>query len=110
MKIERGIIGFNNWNEMIVRSPGHVYHLNNTTYYYKGLNENDKVVGVIVNNKFSVCREFISTNGRFIFGFVIKELSPKTIKVQTIREFDPNKFDPFNADYNFGEESIVEIN
>lgn len=108
-KIERGII-MSDEQGMVVRSPGHIYHLNNETFFSQSLNDNDKVLGVIVNNKFSVCREFISTTGYFVFGFVTKELSSNRLQVQAINEFDPNKFNPYDSHYTFGKESIVEIN
>lgn len=102
MKIERGIIGYNNRNEMIVRSPGHIYHLNNESFFSRSLKENDKVLGVIVDNKFSVCREFISEKGEFIFGYLKDKSSLSQLKIQTFIKFDQNLFNPYSSDYTLG--------
>jgi hypothetical protein len=108
MKIERGII-IADEQGIVVRSPGHIYHLNNETFFIQSLNDNDKVLGVLVNNKFSVCREFITTTGHFVFGYIQKEF-PKELSIITIDDFDLNSFDPFNAHYTLGKEVIAEIN
>jgi len=107
MKIERGIIILDEQG-IVVRSPGHIYHLNNETFFRQSLNDNDKVLGVIVNNKFSVCREFIATSGHFVFGYISTQPNLNQLKVQTIDDFDPNKFNPFEAEYSFGEEVNIE--
>lgn len=111
MKIERGIISFNNQNEMIVCLPGHIYKLNNNSFYRKTLSDDQNVLGVIVNNKFSICREFISTTGHFIFGYINKDMeSAQEICVQSIKGFNRSNFNPFDAEYAIGNEAMVEIN
>lgn len=102
MKIERGIIGFNNRNEMIVRSPGQIYHLNNESFFSRSLKENDKVLGVIVDNRFCVCREFISEKGEFIFGYLQGQASFKKTRIQTLCGYDQTAFDPYFSDYILG--------
>lgn len=109
MKIERGII-IADEQGMAVRSPGHIYHLNNEAFFRKSLNENDKVLGVIINKKFSVCREFISVTGHFVFGYVKKESNPgNQLSIQIIPGFEPNSFNPFEAEYDLGEVTLAEI-
>ena len=111
MKIEKGIIGYNNRNQMIVQSPGYIYHLNCERFYSQSLKANDKEFGVIINKKFSICREFISNTGEFIFGYVIRKDAPgKHLSIQTIPGFEPNTFNPFDAEYSTGEEATIEIN
>lgn len=111
MKIERGIIEYNNRNEMIVSSPGHIYHLNNESFYSRSLKKSDKVLGVIVDNRFSVCREFISDTGHFVFGFIKNEPSPgKQLTIQTIPGLVPKTFNPFAAEYSMGAIAIADLN
>jgi len=111
MKIVRGIIRCNNRNEMIVQSPGHIYHLDFESFFSQNLKENDKVLGIILNKKFCVCREFISNTGEFVFGYVTKKDTPgKQLSIQTIPGFEPNTFNPYMADYTTGVEVTVKIN
>ena len=107
MKIERGIIGFNNRNEMIVRSPGQIYHLNNESFFSRSLKENDKVLGVIVENKFNVIREYITNKGEFIYGYLLQKSKPGII--QSISNFNPNNYDPFRSIYKLGPQFIISL-
>ncbi len=110
MQIKRGVVGFNNRNEMIISSPGHIYYLNNNSFYNKTLNENDKVFGVIINNKFSICQEFITLKGYYVFGFINEEnFNMKKVFIKTIENFEYNLFNPFEAEYSLGEEAIIEF-
>lgn len=109
MKIERGIIGYNNRNEMIVSSVGHIYHLNKEYFLGKSLKENDKVLGVIVDNRFSICREFISIDGWFVFGFITDVVSSNQVQIQTINKVDSHNFDPYFSDYMLGERAVVKF-
>lgn len=110
MKIERGVISSNNHNEMIVCSPGHIYKLNHNDFYSKSISDQQNVLGVIINDKFSICREFISTTGHYMFGFIItKGNLPNQFRVQSISEFNPQDFNPFDANYPLGQEFTMEI-
>lgn len=111
IKIERGIISYNNRNEVIVQSPGHIYHLNHLDFYGSNLSDDQKVLGLIIKNKFSIFREFISATGHFVFGYVIDEVkSSKLMKIQTIDGYDKRNFDPYQADYSLGAEALAEVN
>lgn len=94
---------------MIVSSAGHIYHLSKEYFLGKSLKENDKVLGVIVNNRFSICREFISIDGWFVFGFITEEVSSNQVQIQIINKFDSHKFDPYDSNYTLGERSIVQF-
>lgn len=107
MKIERGIIGYNNRNEMIVQSPGHIYHLSHEDFYKPSLKEDQKVFGVINDSRFSICREFISDSGEFVFGFLIQNSNPGVI--QSILEYDPIKYNPYESGYQTGPQFQIPV-
>lgn len=111
IKILRGIICHDINNQFKVYSPGHIHYLNHKRYHEESLKEGQKVLGVIIHNQFNICREFISNAGEFVFGYVIRKDDPgKQLLIQTIPGFEPNTFNPYETDYNIGEEAIVEIN
>lgn len=103
MKIERGIVTEDNLSETMIQTPGHLYSINNGSFYKRKLSHGKKVLGLIKENKFNICREFISNTGYFVFGFITnKNSSPSTLSIQTISDFEQENFDPYFSDYEFG--------
>ena len=89
---------------MAIYSPGHIYHLNNVSFYENKLSEGQKLLGVIINGKFSICREFISEQGCFVYGYLAKEPSSENrLSIQTVTGFNDNKFDQYNSEYCLGD-------
>lgn len=108
IKIERGILGINSSNELIVRSPMHVYKINSESLLEREFKSNEKVIGVVIDNKYSICEEWELNDGEKAFGYIVKnDLGKSTLQVQTIIGFNVANFDPFNAKYNLGEEVVV---
>ena len=86
-----------------IKIPGHLYILNNHKFYNKKVKIGEKVLGIVKENRFNICREFISEEGFFVFGYLLSEpSSDHKITVQTISEFDMNKFDPYSSEFNSG--------
>lgn len=111
MKIERGVVSYNNHNEMIECSPRHIYKLNYNDFNTKSISDEQNVLGVIIHDKFSICREFIITTGHYIFGFIINKGDlPNQFWIQSISGFNHKTFNPFDANYSLGQDGIIEIN
>lgn len=100
IKIERGIISLNDNEEVIVYSPGSIHPINpvslDTSVYRNG----EKVIGVIIDKKFTPLQQLEQIENTVAFGYVL-DFDPDTryISIQLIKDFSVIGFDPFNAYY-----------
>jgi hypothetical protein len=108
IKIERGILQFEN-NKAVVFSPGHSYQLNIVSLINAEYVADDKLLGVIIENKFNICDEFNLTDGRKYFGFITGNgFDSLAIRFQIISGFDKYVFNPYiNNEYELGEEIVI---
>lgn len=111
MKIERGLLEASAHNEEInVRGVGALFKLNANSLFERDYDIREPVLGVIINNKYSVCHEFELKSGEKFFGYVLANgFGSNAIRVQIITDFDMQKHYPYNQDkdYNLGNELIL---
>ncbi len=107
MKLERGIIVVGNDNKIMVKCAGAIYDLPPLIEPIE-LNLNDKVVGVIVDGVFNIIFNFKLGVGTTHFGYYTKKWIEDSFELQTIKGFNPITFDPYNSEYELGEE--LELN
>ena len=107
MKIERGIVVVGTDNKIMVKSVGAIYYLPQLIEPIE-FNLNDKVLGVVTDNKFHIIFNFKLSVGTNYLGYYSKKWIEDNFKVQTIRGLNPSTFDPYNSEYELGEE--LELN
>lgn len=107
MEIIRGIVGENNRQELKVMSVAAMSSINNQLEGIK-LKIDDKLLGVIINNKFNICYNIGLKNGQNQFGYVFK-MTDNNYEIQTFEGFDKNQFNPFDANYILGKELSISI-
>lgn len=93
IKIERGIISLNDNEEIIVYSPGRIHPINpvslDTSIYRNG----EKVIGVIIDKKFTPLQQLEQIENTVAFGYVL-DFDPDTryISIQLIKDFSLKDF------------------
>jgi len=107
MKINRGIIVVGIDNKIMVKSAGAIHELPPLTEPIE-FNLNNKVFGVIVEGKFNIIFNFNLSLGKNEFGYYSKKWIEDTFNIQTIKDFNPSTFDPYNSEHELSEE--IELN
>lgn len=107
MKLQRGIIIVGNDNKLQVKCPGAIYELPPLTEPIE-FNLNDKVFGVIVEGQFNIVFNFNLSSGKNEFGYYTNKWIEDDFKIQTLKDFNPNTFDPYSSDYELSE--VLELN
>ncbi|MBK9283519.1 MAG: hypothetical protein IPM51_04285 [Sphingobacteriaceae bacterium] len=66
-------------------------------------NINDKVIGV---NRWeiNIIFNFNLSSGKNEFGYYSKKWIEDTFKIQTLKDFNPTTFDPYNSEHELSEE------
>jgi hypothetical protein len=107
MKLHRGIIIVGNNNKIQVKCPGSIYDLPPLIDPVE-FNLNDKVIGVIIEEKFNIIFNFNLSSGKNEFGYYTKKWIEDDFKIKPLIDFNPLTFDPYNSEYEFSEE--IEFN
>jgi hypothetical protein len=111
MKIERGIISADIGNDDVcVRGVGTLYKLNAGSLFERNYRNGESVLGVIIDEKYTLCQEFKLNTGERFFGYIISNgFGSTAIRVQLIRDFDTDKYNPYHLDqdYTLGEELVL---
>lgn len=106
VKIERGIIDISqtHYDEVWIQGAGHRWKLNIKSLAEREYSNNEKVMGIIIDNEFHLFHQFKLNDGREYNGYIVNNDPIATaFGFQTIEKFDINKFDPFKAEYSLGE-------
>ena len=92
---------------MLVKIVMGMCKINSVSMRTKKHSDNDKILGVVIDNKFNLCHEFI-LNKQKLFGYIIDN-KDNEITVQLIENYDRKKleFDYYLKDYPNGK--IIKI-
>ncbi len=111
MKIERGIITAHIDNEDVyVRCVGALYKLKAESLFERDYKNGESVLGVIIDEKFTLCNKFELKQGEEFFGYILNNgLGSTALSVQIINDFEMAKYDPYNQykKYTLGEELVL---
>lgn len=103
----RGIIIVGNDNKLQVKCPGAIYDLPPLIEPIE-FNLNDKVIGVLNEKTFNIVFNFNLSSGKSEFGYYTKKWIEDDFKIQTLKDFNPTTFDPYNSEHELSEE--IELN
>lgn len=92
MNIIKGIIAISPDNKLIVHGVGAIYNLP-PQYNAINFNINDKVFGVIIDNKFEIIYEFKLKNGNVHYGYYYEVGIPEDFSIIPIENFNKIKND-----------------
>lgn len=108
VKIERGILNIEA-GESWVRGVGFIATLNPQSTFERSYINDEKVLGIIRDNKFDLCHELELTDGQKYFGYIVNNgFGSTAIRVRLINDFNLVTFDPFNSSYELGEEKVIQ--
>ncbi len=109
VKIERGIICSTEPNkEIAVKGAGFLARLNTKSLYERTYNVDEKVLGFVIDNSFNVCHLFQLKNGEEFMGYIVNNgFGSTAIRVRLIPSFSIVKYDPYNCEYELGEERVI---
>lgn len=106
LKIERGIIQAE-MDDTWIMGAGFRYKLNPQSMFERSYKNGEKVLGIIHDNKFDLCHEFEFTDKSKCFGYIVNNgLGSTAIRVRLIDGFNLTSFDPYNPNYELGEEKV----
>ncbi len=103
MDIIRGLVcktNGENANEMVIRTVNGVYY-SSDVYLPLALKEDDKVLGLIIENSFNICYSILLRNKEKVFGYFISNTENELI-FRLIEGFDERMSDSFRPDYKLG--------
>ena len=105
MKIIRGIVTTvvhrNERFKLNAVSAQHMYDINDL--YNAGLNPEDRVIGVVINDKLNLCYDIVLNNRNSAFGYFI-EKNDTRFKLQLIEGFNKFQYNPYKNDYLLGQQ------
>jgi hypothetical protein len=107
VEVKRGIVGrFFPSETLCIDTAKHCYPLNEV---YNALpNVDERVLGVVIEERFNLCYEIFLENGKKVFGYFISSNIPGHYLIQEINIFNRSAYNPFETTYSLGE--IFEVN
>jgi hypothetical protein len=96
-----------------ILTPQHIYDINNDAVSFS-LDEDEKVFGVVINNKFNICfpicTDKFSDDKETAFGYIVSSRAKKgSYSFQIINGFNRLFYNPYEAAYTLGEETNITI-
>jgi hypothetical protein len=110
MKIERGIIIADQYSDVKVSTVGCVYPLNLSSMIDRTYYVNQKLFGVILENKYCICHELRLKSGERYFGYILNNTFNCTaFRFQLILDFKQQDHIGFNLikKYSLGEQILL---
>jgi|ERR1700752_2336755 len=96
------------YKKIAIETPQHIYKLNNGVMRFP-LREDDKVLGVVVNNEFNICYSVTLESNEKIFGYFSKNNKDVSMGFQTVKDFNKFSYDPYKPLYPLGKEIKITI-